>query len=76
MTNIGFYGSHNASLVIEKNKKITLVLEIERLLNFKNSGVAQYKTVRPDNIPLMVEYLKDYIKRSVNSKNQSTDQIV
>ena len=56
MTNIGFYGSHNASLVIEKNKKITLVLEIERLLNFKNSGVAQYKTVRPDNIPLMVEY--------------------
>ena len=61
MTNIGFYGSHNASLVIEKNKKITLVLEIERLLNFKNSGVAQYKTVRPDNIPLMVEYLKDYI---------------
>ena len=61
MVNIGFYGSHNAALVIEKEGEIILVLEIERFLNYKNSGVAQYKTVRATFLHPIVEYLTDYI---------------
>lgn len=68
MVNIGFYGSHNAALVIEKNKEIILVLEIERILNFKNSGVAQYKTVRANFLHPIVEYLKDYILKAAGVK--------
>ena len=64
MANVGFYGSHNACIVIEKEGKITLVLEIERILNFKNGGVAQYKTVRSDFINPLVIYLRDYILKA------------
>lgn len=61
MASIGFYGSHNAALAIEKDGEITHVVEVERILNYKNSGVAQYKTVRPDFIHELVGYIKDYI---------------
>jgi len=82
MVNIGFYGSHNACMVIEKDKDITLVLEIERILNFKNSGVAQYKTVRPDYIHPIVEYLRDYILKAAgveqfdNCYHMNTDVLI
>jgi carbamoyltransferase len=42
MANISFYGSHNAALAIEQDNKILCVIEIERFLNLKNSGYAQY----------------------------------
>ena len=82
MVNIGFYGSHNACLVIEKDGDITLVLEVERILNFKNSGVAQYKTVRPDYIHPIVEYLRDYILKAAgveqfdNCYHMNTDVLI
>jgi carbamoyltransferase len=82
MVNIGFYGSHNAALVIEKEGEIILVLEIERFLNYKNSGVAQYKTVRATFLHPIVEYLKDYIlkiagvKEFDNCFHMNTDVII
>jgi carbamoyltransferase len=42
MANISFYGSHNAAIVVEKDNKILTVIEIERFLNQKNQGYAQY----------------------------------
>jgi carbamoyltransferase len=44
MANISFYGSHNAAVVVEENNKILCVIEIERFLNVKNAGYAQYMT--------------------------------
>ncbi len=42
MANISFYGSHNAAVVVEENGKILCVIEVERFLNVKNAGYAQY----------------------------------
>lgn len=46
MANISFYGSHNATLVVEKDKEILCVIEVERFSNSKNCGIAQYKPAR------------------------------
>jgi len=50
MANIAFYGSHNAAYVVEENNEILLVLELERFLNYKNSGLAQYKCPKTEDI--------------------------
>lgn len=42
MANISFYGSHNSAVVVENNGEILCVIEVERLLNVKNAGYAQY----------------------------------
>ena len=42
MANISFYGSHNSTVVVEDNGKILCVIEVERFLNVKNAGYAQY----------------------------------
>ena len=46
MANISFYGSHNSALTIEDKGEILCVLEVERFTNYKNGGIAQYKTVK------------------------------
>lgn len=61
MNNIAFYGSHNASVAIEKDGEIIIVIELERLLNFKNSGLAQYKCPRGEDILFLNEFLRDII---------------
>jgi NADH:ubiquinone oxidoreductase subunit len=43
MANISFYGSHNATFVVEKDGKILPIIEVERFSNSKNCGIAQYK---------------------------------
>lgn len=61
MANIGFYGSHNGAIAIEKDGEVILVLEIERLANYKNSGLSQYKLVK-DPFPTLesiLEWVKD-----------------
>jgi carbamoyltransferase len=57
MANISFYGSHNASVVVENNGEIVTVIEIERFLNQKNAGYSQYLAcwTRPQ---LLTEILK------------------
>ena len=42
--NLSFYGSHNAAFTLADDKEIIEVLEVERFLNMKNMGIAQYKT--------------------------------
>lgn len=61
MANISFYGSHNAAYVVEDGGNILLVLEVERFLNRKNSGMAQYITPRADDIVFLAEYIAKYI---------------
>jgi carbamoyltransferase len=66
MANISFYGSHNAAYVVEENGKILLVLEVERLLNFKNSGMAQYMCPKVPDLLFLSEYIPQYIMKKLN----------
>lgn len=66
MANISFYGSHNAAYVVEENGEILLVLEVERLLNFKNSGIAQYLCPKNDDLLFLAEYIPQYIMQKLN----------
>jgi carbamoyltransferase len=61
MANIAFTGSHNSTFVVENEGKILLVLETERFLNYKNSGLFRYKI--PDNPLLVFESIMEYIKK-------------
>lgn len=64
MANISFYGSHNTALVVENSGEILCVLELERFSNYKNGGIAQYKTVK--DIHLTMENVVDWIKKTYN----------
>jgi carbamoyltransferase len=61
LPNIAVYGSHNASVAIEYQGKILEVVEIERFLNVKNAGYAQYYVAhaRPQLANMLVRYFKD-----------------
>jgi len=72
MTNIALYGSHNAAVAVEQDGAIKLVLEVERLLNYKNSGVAQYKCPRTDSILFFADYLNDYIRKELGIETIDT----
>ena len=61
MANIAFTGSHNSTFVVENEGKILLVLETERFLGYKNSGLFRYKI--PENPVLVFESIMDYIKK-------------
>lgn len=79
---ISFYGSHNAAYAISKDGKIIEVLEIERLVNEKNCGIAQYKTVKPIDILYLSKYFSQYIKNRYGIESfdkcyyQNTDVII
>ena len=79
---ISFYGSHNAAYAISKDGKIIEVLEIERLVNDKNCGIAQYKTVKPIDILYLSKYFAEYIKKKFGIESfdrcyfQNTDVII
>jgi carbamoyltransferase len=66
MVNISLYGSHNAAYVVEKNGEILLVLEVERFLNYKNSGLAQYMCPKIDELFFLAEYIPQYIMKKFN----------
>lgn len=66
MANISFYGSHNAAYVVEEDGEILLVVEVERLFNHKNIGMAQYKTVRGENILFYSDYVPKWIMERLN----------
>ena len=61
MANIAFYGSHNAAYVVEEGDEIILVLEVERFLNYKNSGMAQYKCPKVEDLLFFAEYIPKWI---------------
>ena len=66
MANISLYGSHNAAYVVEENGEILLVLEVERFLNYKNSGLAQYMCPKIDELFFLAEYIPQYIMKKFN----------
>jgi len=66
MANIAFYGSHNAAYVVEDKGKILLVLEVERFLNYKNSGMAQYMCPKNQDLVFLAKYIPNFIKDKLN----------
>jgi carbamoyltransferase len=66
MANISFYGSHNAAYVVEEDGKILMVLEVERFLNYKNSGMAQYKCPRTENLLFYSKFIPEWIMKKFN----------
>lgn len=66
MANISFYGSHNSALAIEDKGEVLCVLEVERFTNYKNGGIAQYKTVK--DIHLTMENIVRWIQKTYNIK--------
>jgi carbamoyltransferase len=65
MANISFYGSHNAAYVVEENGKILLVLEVERFLNYKNSGIAQYMCPKVPDLLFLGQHIPKYIMKTL-----------
>lgn len=61
MANISFHGSHNGALVLEDKGNIICVVEVERFLNYKNVGIAQYKC--PNYIMITLEEILKWIKK-------------
>ena len=61
MANISYHGSHNGGLVLEENGEILCVIEFERFLNYKNVGMAQYKT--PKYIMISLEEILNWIEK-------------
>jgi len=68
MANLSFYGSHNAAYVVEDGGEILLVLEVERFLNYKNSGMAQYMCPKVTDIFFLSKYIPQYIMNLLNIK--------
>lgn len=66
MANIAFYGSHNASYVIEEKGKILAVVEVERLLNLKNSGLAQYLPPKTSDIIYLSKFIPQFLMDKFN----------
>ena len=66
MANISFYGSHNAAYVVEEGGKILLVLEVERFLNYKNSGMAQYMCPKNSDILFLADFVPNFIRKKLN----------
>jgi carbamoyltransferase len=65
MANISFYGSHNAAYVVEENGEILLVLEVERFLNYKNSGMAQYLCPKVPDLVFLSKYIPQFIMKKL-----------
>jgi carbamoyltransferase len=72
MANISFYGSHNGAYAIEENGQILVVTEFERLFNYKNSGIAQYKCPKVENIVYYAEFLPKFLMNKFNIKEFDT----
>ena len=66
MANIAFYGSHNSAYVVEENGQILTVLEVERFLNYKNSGMAQYMCPKNADLLFLSEYIPNFLKKKFN----------
>ena len=66
---VSVYGSHNAAIafLLDNEQVKVKVIEIERLLAYKNSGLAQYKAI--GNADEMVKFALNIAKRQWNIEN-------
>lgn len=71
MANIGFYGSHNATYVVEDSGEILLVVEVERFLNYKNSGIAQYMCPKVSDLLYLSHFIPRFIMDKLSIKEFS-----
>ena len=65
MANIGYYGSHNAAIAVEQDGKIISVIEFERFVGYKNTGVAQYKVIKHKSykdLSQLIKYALQFVK--------------
>lgn len=60
MFNLGFFGSHNASLAISYKGEVLEVVELERLINVKNAAFFYWG--HHENIVELLTEVKDYFK--------------
>lgn len=60
MFNLGFFGSHNASLAISYKGEVLEVVELERLINVKNAAFFYWG--HHENIVELLTEIKDYFK--------------
>lgn len=60
MFNLGFFGSHNASLAISRKGEVLEVVELERLINEKNAAFFYWG--HHENIVELLTEIKDYFK--------------
>ena len=60
MANISIHGSHNASVAIERENNILTIIEIERILNYKNLGISQYKPAHTRDylLPFVLDFVQ------------------
>ena len=66
MVNISIYGSHNAAYAVSVDGAIKEVIEIERLLNYKNSGLAQYKCPKIKDILFWGKFIPKMLHKKYN----------
>ena len=58
---LSFSGSHNASVTIARGRQILATIELERILNVKNIGIAQYKVPKQERIAQYMRIIRDYL---------------
>jgi carbamoyltransferase len=63
MSNISIHGSHNAAIAFNINNKF-YVIEAERFIGYKNSGLAQYKSIPCADI--VIKQILDFINSEYN----------
>ena len=59
-----FSGSHNASVTLARGRQILCTIELERLMNVKNVGIAQYKVPKQERIFQYMRILREYFERN------------
>lgn len=66
MFNLGFFGSHNASLAISFKGEVLEVVELERLINVKNAAFFYWGN--HTNIVELLTEIKNYFEKKYNVK--------
>jgi hypothetical protein len=57
--------SHNSSIAVYYKNKINII-ELERFLNYKNSGMAQYMCPKNHDLLFLAEYIPNFIREKLN----------
>lgn len=66
MFNLGFFGSHNASIAISYEGKVLEVIELERWISKKNAGLFYYEN--PELCLTYILEIKKYLENKYNVK--------
>ena len=64
MFNLGFFGSHNATLAISYRKKVLEVVEVERFVSHKNAALFYYE--KPSCAEDIIREINNYFIQKYN----------